>query len=42
MKNKFLKILILSFLNIFVCINANSVEQFNFDVTEIEILEKGM
>ena len=41
MKNKFLKILILSFLNIFVCINAYSVEQFNFDVTEIEILEKG-
>ena len=41
MKNKFLKILILSFLNIFVCITAYSVEQFNFDVTEIEILEKG-
>ncbi len=41
MKNKFLKIIILSLLNILISINANSEDQFNFDVTEIEILEKG-
>ena len=41
MKNSLQKILIIFFLNIFICVNANSLEQFNFDVTEIEILEKG-
>ncbi len=41
MKNKFFKFLILFSLNCFICLNASSLEQFNFDVTEIEILEKG-
>ena len=41
MKNSLQKILIIFFLNIFICVNANSLEQFNFDVTEIEVLEKG-
>ncbi len=41
MKNKFLKIIILYFINIFICMNAYGEQQFNFDITEIEILEKG-
>ena len=41
MKNSLQKIIIIFFLNISICVNANSLEQFNFDVTEIEILEKG-
>ena len=41
MKNKFFIFLTLFFFNYFICLNANSIEQFNFDVTEIEILEKG-
>ena len=41
MKNKFFIFLTLFFFNYLICLNANSIEQFNFDVTEIEILEKG-
>ena len=41
MKSKILKILIIILFNKFVFINAYSNEQFNFDVTEIEILENG-
>ena len=41
MKNKLFIFINLFFLNFFICLNANSIEQFNFDVTEIEILEKG-
>ena len=40
MKNKFYKILKYIFF-LLICSNANSNEQFNFDVTEIEILNKG-
>ena len=37
--NMFKLILILFFL--FFSFNANSVDQFNFDVTEVEIIENG-
>ena len=40
MKNNFLLKLTMIFVYLFIC-NANSQENFNFDVTEIEILEKG-
>ncbi len=40
MKNKFYKFCLISFLFLF-CFKANSVEQFNFNITEIEILENG-
>ncbi len=40
MKNNF-KFLILIFLNIFVYFNSYATEQFNFNVTEIEILDNG-
>ena len=39
MKNKFFSTIAL--LLILICFNANSNEQFNFDVKEIEVLEEG-
>ena len=41
MKNNLNIILFILFLNFLSILNANSSEVFNFDVTEIEILEKG-
>ena len=41
MKNKILYIFLFIILNSFFLFNAKSSEQFNFDVTEIEILENG-
>ena len=41
MKNKILYIFLYIILNSFFLFNAKSSEQFNFDVTEIEILENG-
>ena len=41
MKNNLNIILFILFLNFLSIFNANSSEVFNFDVTEIEILEKG-
>ena len=41
MKNKFLHILLFFLLNNFIYFNAYSVDQFNFDVTEVEILNNG-
>ena len=41
MKIKIQKILLLSFLNFFIIVNANASEQFTFDVTEIEIVDDG-
>ena len=40
MKNNFIKLLIV-FYCFLITLNANSSEQFNFDVTEIQILENG-
>ena len=40
MKNN-LKFLLLIFLTIFTCLKSNANEQFNFNVTEIEILDNG-
>ena len=40
MKNKIYKIILL-FIFYFVFLNANSEEQFNFDVTEVQILDDG-
>ena len=40
MRNKINKIIILSFL-ILISFNVSSNEQFNFDVTEVEILDNG-
>ena len=40
MKNNILKIFQYLFFLI-ICFNANSVEQFNFNIKEIEILEEG-
>ena len=40
MRNKIKKIIILSFL-ILISFNVSSNEQFNFDVTEVEILDNG-
>ena len=36
-----LKPLVVIFISIFTFLNVNANEQFNFDVTEIEILENG-
>ena len=41
MKNKLLSFLIFLFVSNFFFLNVNSAEQFNFDVTEIEILQNG-
>ena len=41
MKNKFLYIVIVLFSINFLCLNAFGYEQFNFDITEVEILENG-
>ena len=41
MKNKLVYILLYVFLSSFVHFKANSVDQFNFDVTEVEILNNG-
>ena len=41
MKNKILYILLSILLSNFIYFNANSVDQFNFDVTEVEILNDG-
>ena len=40
MKNKILKFTYLLFFSL-LCLNANSQEQFSFDVTQIDIIEKG-
>ena len=40
MKNKFLKIITI-FVTLFLCSVTYSQEQFNFDITEIEILDEG-
>ena len=39
MKNKILKFTYLLFFSL-LCLNANSQEQFSFDVTQIDIIEK--
>ncbi len=41
MKNNYFHITLFFLISNFICLNALSIEQFNFDVTEIEILEKG-
>ena len=41
MKNKISYIFFSTLFSIFICFFANSAEQFNFDVTELEILENG-
>ena len=41
MKNNILKIFIFSFLSFFVVNNLYSEEIFNFEVSEIEIIEDG-
>ena len=41
MKNKFLTILLFLFLSKMFFFNVNSEEQFNFNVTEIEVLQNG-
>ena len=41
MKNKFLSFFIILFVSKLFVFSVNSTEQFNFDVTEIEILENG-
>ena len=42
MKNKFIKLIIFIFINVNLLIsNAIAQEQFNFDITEIEIQENG-
>ena len=41
MKNKFLPIIIFLLINKLFFFDVNSAEQFNFDITEIEILENG-
>ena len=41
MKNKFLTILLFLFLSKMFFFNVNSAEQFNFNVTEIEVLQNG-
>ena len=40
MKNKIFKFTYLLFFSL-LCLNANSQEQFSFDVTQIDIIEKG-
>ena len=41
MKNNILKLFLIIFINNFIYFSAYSIEQFNFDVTEIEILNNG-
>ena len=41
MKNKFLHIFLSILLSNLILFNANSIDQFNFDVTEVEILNDG-
>ena len=41
MKNKFLSILLILFLSKMFFFSVSSAEQFNFDVTEIEVLQNG-
>ena len=41
MKNKFLSILLFLLVSKMLFFGVNSAEQFNFDVTEIEILQNG-
>ena len=41
MKNNFFSVVIIIFFNYLFFLNANSSDQFNFDITEGEILEKG-
>ena len=41
MKNKFFYIFLSILFSTFICLETNSAEQFNFDVTEIEILNNG-
>ena len=41
MKNNFLIIALISFFNFIIIPNSISYEQFNFDVTEVEIKEDG-
>ena len=41
MKNKILHTLIYIILNILIYSNVSKSDQFNFDVTEIEILDNG-
>ena len=41
MKNNYLSLIIIIILTNFICFKANSFEQFNFDITEIEIIENG-
>ena len=41
MKNKFLSFFIILFVSKLFVFSVNSTEQFNFDVTEIEILQNG-
>ena len=40
MKNNINKIIII-FFSLFYLFNANGAEQFNFDVTEVEIIDNG-
>ncbi len=41
MKNKFKYIFIIIFLNLIICSNISSEEIFNFNVSEVEITQKG-
>tara|TARA_B100001057_G_scaffold177778_1_gene178578 strand:+ start:3542 stop:6157 length:2616 start_codon:yes stop_codon:yes gene_type:complete len=41
MKNNYLSLIIIIILTNFICFKANSFEQFNFDITEIEIIKNG-
>ena len=41
MKNKFISFFSICFLNFFLSITVSANEQFNFNVTEIEILDEG-
>ncbi len=41
MKNNFLILIVIIFLTNFICLKTNSFEQFNFNITEIEIIENG-
>ena len=41
MKSKTLYILLFFLLSNFIHFNAHSIDQFNFDVTEVEILNNG-
>ena len=41
MKNKFISFFLIYFLNFFLTINVYANEQFNFNVSEMEILDEG-